>query len=364
MGAMNIDTSTAWGTFGRRLFLDRHLDFWLGEIDSTWSLSETRARIVDVTAETGDTKTFALRPSRRWTGFAAGQYVTVEVEIDGVRKRRCYSISSAPGAGRPFTITVKRVSGGCVSTWLHERARVGEVVTIGEAAGDFVLPEPLPAKLLFVSGGSGVTPIFSLLGELAERGCLEDVVLLHYARTRGDVIFHDRLTALAERHPGFQLVFRFTGGAGASRYFGEETLRSVVPDFASRHTFLCGPPALMGEVDRVWERCGLTQHLRRERFVPPSPRAAVAGGAAGARVTLAESGRSFESDGRGTLLEQTERAGASPAYGCRMGVCRTCACRKRTGTVENVLTGEVSSEPDEDVQLCISVAHSDVELSL
>ncbi len=147
-----------------------------------------------------------LRPSRRFAGFRAGQYVTVDVEVDGTRLRRCYSISSAPGRGRSFTITVKRAPGGAVSTWLHDRARVGDVVGIGEAAGDFVLPEHAPNGLLFLSGGSGITPVFSLLDDMAARGALENAVLVHYARSAEDVIFRDRLVALAERHPGFRLI--------------------------------------------------------------------------------------------------------------------------------------------------------------
>ena len=363
-------------TLVRRLFLDRQVEFWLSEIDPTLALGEIRARIVDVAAETPDVKTFVLRPSRRWSGFTAGQYVTLEVEIDGVRKRRCYSISSAPGffdqgarpmsarnAGRSFAITVKRVEGGLVSGWLHDHARIGDVVTIGPAAGDFTLSEATPAKLLFVSGGSGITPIFSILVDLAERGRLKDAVLLYYARTRAEVIFHDHLVALAERHPGFRPLLCFTRGGDSTERFSEESLRALVPDFAERHTFLCGPPALMAEAERVWGRNGLNDRLSRERFVPPT--VASVAGARGARVTLARSGRTFETGGSGTtLLEEAERAGAKPAYGCRMGVCHTCKCRKTSGAVQNVLTGEISSEPDEDIQLCISVARSDVELSL
>lgn len=353
-----------WQAFTKRLFLDRQLDFWLRELDPAFGIRELRARLVEIVAETADTKTFVLRPSRRWGSHLPGQYVTIDVEVDGVRNRRCYSISSVPGAGREFSITIKRVAGGTVSSWLHDRARVGDVVTIGPAAGDFVLPDPAPSKLLFLSGGSGITPIFSLLLALAERGGLRDVVLLHYAPTRQDVIFRDRLVALAERHPGFRLVLRFTREPGGAERWGEKALRGLVPDFTQRDTFLCGPPALMAEAEGLWKRHGASDRLRREAFVPPAATPVSIDGAAGARVALARSGRSFESDGKGTLLEQAERAGAKPAYGCRMGICHTCKCRKQSGTVQNLLTGEISSEPEEDIQLCISVARSDIALAL
>ena len=359
---MSVSFSSLAGTVAARLFLDRHLGFWLGELEPTWSLRETRARITAIVSETSDTKTFVLRPSRRFAGFVPGQYVPVEVEVDGARLRRCYSISSAPGAGRSFTITVKRVEGGAVSTWLHDRARVGDVIRLGEAAGDFVLPEHTGRGLLFVSGGSGITPIFSLLEDLSSRGVLENVVFVHYARSPEDVIFRSRLVALAERHLGFRLILRFTRGGSRER-FSEEALRAVVPDFTERDAYLCGPPALMDAAEALWLRLGLADRLRRERFVSmaaavPPPEAV------DARVTLLRSGLSFASDGRTTLLEASERAGASPASGCRMGICHTCKCRKTIGTVQNLLTGEISSEPDEDIQLCISVARSDLELAI
>jgi stearoyl-CoA 9-desaturase NADPH oxidoreductase len=351
-----------FGTLATRLSLDRQLDFWLGEVDPVLSLREVRARITDIVEETPDAKTFVLWPSRRWPSFAAGQYVTIDVETDGVRRRRCYSISSAPSEGRSFTITVKRVTRGCVSNWLHDRARIGDAVVVAPAAGAFVLPDPIPRKLLFMGAGSGITPIFSLLLELANRRRLDDVALLHYAPTRDDVIFHDRLVALAEEHRGFRLAIRLTRGFDRRGRFSEGSLRSLVPDFADRETFLCGPPPLMAEVERLWAQYGLLGRLRRERFVPPMPLPGVASGEA--CVTLLRSGRSFVSDGSGTLLEQAERAGARPAYGCRRGICHSCRCRKKSGTVQNVLTGEVSSAPDQDIQLCIAVARSDVELSI
>src|SRR5687768_8137938 len=120
-------------TVSRRLFLDRQAAFWLDQLLPTRSLREIRARVVEVIDETPDTRTFVLRPNRRWRGHRAGQHTTVEVEIDGVRHRRCYSISSAPSDPR-LAITVKRVAGGRVSPWLHEHVRPGHVLRLGPAA--------------------------------------------------------------------------------------------------------------------------------------------------------------------------------------------------------------------------------------
>jgi ferredoxin-NADP reductase len=345
------------------LFLDRQAEFWMGELDPVRSLGEPRARVVEVVEETRDTKTFALRPNAAWSGHRAGQYTSVEVEIDGVRVRRCYSISSAPGDAF-VSITVKRVSGGRVSTWLHEHVRAGDVLRLGAPAGDFVLPSPTPKKVLLLSGGSGITPVMSMLRDLAACDAIDDVVFVHHARSRADVIFGDELADLAARHAGLRLVLCLDDDASGPGGFDEAYFATQVPDFGERSTFLCGPTPLMDRAERLWERVGASDLLELERFTPalrPLPTMPATGGV---QVRLRRSARNVVAKGQGSLLEQLERAGERPPHGCRIGICRTCKCRKQSGTVQNLVTGEVSSEPDEEIQLCISSPRSDLELDL
>ncbi len=345
-------------TAAQRLFLDRNAEFWLGQLHRTWSLAEIRARVVEVVDETRDVKTFRLRPNRRWTGHRSGQYTGITVEIDGVRVRRCYSISSAPG-DRLLSITVKRVPGGRVSGWLHERVRPGHVIRLDPPAGEFVLPEPAPAGLLMLSGGSGITPVMAMLRALAAAGAIDDLTFVHHAHGRDDVIFRAELEALAERHSGLRLVL-------CHGRFDEARLARLVPDFAARRTFLCGPAGLMARVEAMWSAHGAAARLQLERFTaagaapPPASDREVRA----VELRLTRSGRAIAATTAGTLLEQLERAGERPPHGCRIGICHTCRCRKRTGTVRNLLTGAVSSEEDEEIQLCISVPCSDVELHL
>ncbi len=351
-------------SFARRLLLDRQVDFWLGELNPTWSLVEIRARVAAVVVETSDTRTFVLRPNGAWRGHRAGQHTTIEVEIGGVRVRRCYSLSSAPSDKLP-AITVKRLPGGRVSGWLHDQVRPGHLLRLAPAAGDFRLPEPTPHKLLMLSGGSGITPLMSMLRDLATRGDIRDLVFVHHARSVKDVIFRGALTELAARHAGLRLILCLSDGTSGPGRFDEAQLRRLVPDFAERDAFLCGPPGLVERVDRLWARAGAAARLSHEHFVAPAVRLRAAGreGEAPVSVRLTRSGRSFTA-ASGTLLEQLEYAGEHPRFGCRMGICQTCKCRKRTGSVENLLTGAVSHEPDEDIQLCISAARSDLELCL
>jgi stearoyl-CoA 9-desaturase NADPH oxidoreductase len=361
-------TPSLWRAFRqtavRRLFLYRDADFWLRELNPAWSLTEQRARVVEVVDETPTAKTFVLEPTRRLENYRAGQYLTVEVEVDGVRVRRCYSISTPPERNGTFTITVKRVADGRVSNRLHDHLSAGDVLTVSPAMGEFILPEPTPAALLFVTGGSGITPVMAMLLDRAARGDLADAVLVHYARSREDVIFRSRLEALAACHPGFRLVLCLDDDPRRADRFSEEELRAIVPNFASRETFLCGPGGLMERIENMWRGHGLEARLHQERFVASAAPGFADAGATGARVTLVRARRTFVSDGRSSLLEQAERAGARPAYGCRMGICQTCKCRKRSGAVQNVVTGEVSTEPDEDIQLCISVPRSDVVIDV
>jgi ferredoxin-NADP reductase len=351
---------TAGRAVARRLFLDRQARYWAGRLGR--APGACLARVVDVIDETPDTKSFLLRPNGRWQGHRAGQYTTVELEIDGVRQRRCYSLSSAPSE-ELLRITVKEVAGGRVSRWLHQRLRRGDRLLLGAAAGDFVLPDPLPSRLLLLGGGSGITPLMAMLRELDGRRAVGDVVLVNYARRRDELIFHASLEALAARHAGLSIHFCLDDDPGAKGGFDETRLAERVPDFAERDTYLCGPAGMMVRVERMWQAAGARERLRSERFAAPTtiapPRAAGT-----CTVRLAGSGRSHHVSVEHSLLDGLERAGERPPHGCRIGICHGCRCNKRSGTVQNLITGAVSSQPDEAIQLCISVAVSDLELGL
>ncbi len=363
LGLRTQFVETAW----RRWFLDRHVDFWRNELGIPAGM---RARVVQIIAETANTRTFVLRTDRRWPGHRAGQYIPIDVEIDGVRARRCYSISSGASirGARRISITVKRVPGGRVSTWLHEHVQPGDTLDIGSPAGDFVIDgggvelEPqVSRRLLLVAGGSGITPVIAIVRDLATRHALHDVVVVHAALRDDDAIFGRELAELATTMPGLRLVAHRDAMHGR---LDATVLARVVPDLASREVFVCGPPGLLDLVLDVATAAGVPVH--HERFataLPVPPRAPTSDNATPTPVTIHLRGRSIAVGGTESLLTELERAGERPPHGCRMGICNTCRCHKQSGTVEDLLTGAVSSEPDEEIRLCVSIARSDLELA-
>lgn len=334
------------------------IDDLLGQLHGTWALGRIKARVVASRDETPDVRSFLLRPNRRWPGFAAGQHVVVTLEIRGVRHHRSYSLSSAPGE-RLLRITVKRQPGGRVSNAIHDGLRPGDVVELSPPAGDFVLPAVLPEKLLLLSAGSGITPIASLLHDLRRRDPQCDVVFVHACRTPGDAIFAAELEALAAAMPRLRLVTHASAERGR---LDADRLVALVPDYRERSTWLCGPDSFMAMVRARWEADGLAGRLACERFAAPAPSGRAADAPVSIRAT--RSGRSFTSTGERPLLVEAEQAGLSPKHGCRIGICRTCRCRLTSGTVENLRTGERTSEPGRLIQLCVSAARSDLELEL
>lgn len=345
-------------TAARRFFVDRQTGLWRSELAWLGVRSRDHARITAVLDETPDTRTLVLEPPRGWVPHRPGQWTRVEIELAGVRTSRCYSLSSAPHDPE-LRITVKRVPNGRVSGRLHT-LRAGDALRISPAEGQFVLPTH-PARLLLLSGGSGITPMRAMWRALLESDAA-DVVIVHHARTRADVIFGAELDALAKRR-GFRVVVRLDDeharpGEGG---FDEGALRTAVPDLEEREVFVCGPPAMMQRVEAM----GLPR-LHVERFVgaPRSPAADPE--ATEVLVTLggraSPSGRTLPARTDATLLDQLEAAGERPASGCRMGLCRTCSCLKRSGTVRHAISGAISDAPDEIIQLCVSVPCTDVEL--
>ncbi|MGW4484437.1 ferredoxin reductase [Amycolatopsis sp. NPDC004368] len=335
---------------------DRYLEL----LDPMLVRGEIRGRVVAVRHQTPDTVTFTVRPSRAWRGFEAGQYVRLTVEIDGVRRTRCYS-PCGPGEG-DLEFTVKADPQGLVSRHLHTTTRAGTVFGLSAAAGEFTLPSPRPQRIVLVSGGSGITPVLAMARRLVAEGHRGEVVFLHYSNSSEDALHRADLAELARRHPGFRVVHAYTHAAGGDLrgFFSQGHLEQAAPWFRDAETFLCGPKPLMDAARELFEAEGLGERLHTEEFTAPPLTFDTE--AAEGTVRFARSGRECANSGK-PLLEQAEDAGLSPEHGCRMGICFSCTQVKTAGRVRNARTGEISGEEDEEIQLCISVPVGDVEIN-
>ncbi|ORV10757.1 ferredoxin reductase [Mycobacterium celatum] len=327
------------------------VDRYTEQLDPTWTLGEARAKVVDVRRTTPRSVTMTLRPNAAFDrGVKAGQYINVTVDVDGRRHTRCYSPANAEGS--PFLeLTVGRHDGGVVSSHLYEHAQPGMVVGLAGVGGDFVLPAPRPRRILFVSGGSGITPVMAMLRTLVAEGHTGEVAFVHYARNPAEACYRDELAAM----PHVRVLHGYTrsGDGDLDGRFGAEHLAAAMP--SPDAVFVCGPKAL---VDAVREHC---DNVYTESFVAPTFE--VPAEPSGGRVTFADSGIEVVDDGR-PLLEQAEAAGLTPQSGCRMGICHTCTRRKTCGVVRNLTTGAVSTVAGEDVQICVSVPVGDVDIAL
>jgi stearoyl-CoA 9-desaturase NADPH oxidoreductase len=339
--------------------VDRYLEL----IRPSWSLREARAEIVEARRQTAGSVTLTLRPNENWKGFGTGQFVRLTVEIDGVRHTRCYSPACSEHAAGRIEITVKAHPEGQVSGFLNRAARRGMVVGLSAADGDFILPADRPERLLLISGGSGITPVMSMLRTLCDEGHAGAVTFVHYAPTRDAVLYRSELRAIAARHPNVRVIHAYTREAGGdlTGHLCREHLRAVAPDAAVAETYACGPPGLIESARSICAEDGTEQLLHVESFLPPS--LALRSDRAEGSVSFARAGERVANNGR-SLLEQAEQAGLNPQFGCRMGICHTCTCRKTAGSVSNLVTGEVSSAEEEDIQICVSVPVGDVELDL
>ncbi|KRC63376.1 hypothetical protein ASE12_00535 [Aeromicrobium sp. Root236] len=341
------------------------IDHYLDQIHPMLAAENVRARVVEVVQETGDASTVILRPNGAWKGFTPGQHVQFGVEVDGTRRVRCFSVSSSRAAKKgTFSVSVKAHPDGYVSQFLHKELKPRTIVYLSQAEGEFVLPRQVPDNLLLVSGGSGITPVMSMIRTLRDTGHQGRVTFLHYARSRDDEMFTADLDALAEA-ANVTVMRIYTRqpapGAELKGRFHVDHLKHLGIDPTETLTYVCGPAGLIATVRDTYTELGAADQLQLEYFKVPS----VDLDAADATGTLTFDDAKIEADNSGaTILEQAEAAGLKPEFGCRMGVCNTCVVKKNHGAVRHVISNEISANTDETIKICVHVPVGDVNVAL
>jgi ferredoxin-NADP reductase len=334
---------------------------YLELINPLWSTRELKGRIEEVRRETEDAATVLIKPGYSWPGHKPGQYVRIGIDIDGVRHWRAYSLTSDPyREDGLISITPKRVDSGQVSPYLVDKARPRTIVSLSKIEGEFVLPDPPPEKLLFISAGSGITPIMSMLRHLDHYDEIGDVVHLHSARHSDEVIFGSELRELAERRDGFRLHEQMTREHGR---MGPEDLERLCPDWRERQTYISGPNEMLDAFNEHFDREADCEQLHMERFQPKLGLGQKGEGEGGS-IKFLMSECETESDGHKPILVAGEDAGLELPFGCREGICHTCVGELRSGHVRDLRTGKVYGQEGEVIRTCISAPEGPIEIEL
>ncbi len=336
---------------------------YLDLLDPLRAGADLRGRVIDIRRETADAVTVVIRPGKGWLGHVPGQYIRIGIDIDGVRNWRAYSLThradGSPAAGIPagcIAITTKAIPDGKVSTHLVRTATTGTMVMLDQATGDFTLPSPAPAKVLFLTAGSGITPVMGMLrNHLAE---LSDVAQVHCAPTASDVIFADELN----RYAGSGHLSLTVNLDDAHGILDLESLDAMVPDWRERETWTCGPTGLLDAAEAHWAAAGIEDRLHTERFRPT-----VIEPGEGGQVTFLGSNISVDSDGSTAILDAGEEAGVLMPSGCRMGICFGCVVTMREGAIRDLRTGEITVvEPGDElpIQTCVNAVAGSCDIEI
>ncbi|SMD13832.1 hybrid-cluster NAD(P)-dependent oxidoreductase [Rhizobium sp. RU36D] len=300
---------------------------------------------LDVHEETHDVRTFTFAsPEGKKIAFQAGQYFLFDLGIDNEDDGRCYSISSSPRRENAVSVTVKRVAGGKVSNWLHDNMKPGMAVRATGPLGKFLRPDA--PKYLFLSGGSGITPVMSMVREMADRAMPVDVVFLHAGRSPRDLIFRDELTLLARRMKGLRLLLlpeTLNGDPawpGLAGRISRELLALAVPDLAERTVMCCGPAPFMAAARQITSALGVpADRYREESFdtaviddLPAPVESAPA--SQSYKVQFAKQGKVIDVSSEQTVLSQAKKSGVRLPSSCANGICGTCKSKLVSGAVD------------------------------
>ena len=323
------------------------LDPFLGE-RPVWNDEVDQLLVcTQVVPVTHDVKTFVLEPlTPRVFRYDPGQFLTLTFTIGGQDVDRCYTISSPPTRPDLLTITVKRVPGGSVSNWLHDGLRVGDSLRANGPLGQFSMVQHPAAKYLFLSAGSGVTPLMSMTRTLYDLGEATDVVFVHCARSPADIIFRSELDAIEATAGDIRVEILCEADSVDEQWSGLRgrlslpVLSQIVPDLHEREIFTCGPAPYMGAVRDILDLAGIDQaRYHEESFdlaaaAAPPVGTSVPSGAQTYQVVFSRSDRTIECDADTNILDAAIRAGVNLPSSCGEGVCGTCKSTLIHGTVD------------------------------
>ncbi|WP_417346250.1 2Fe-2S iron-sulfur cluster-binding protein [Ferrimonas sp.] len=322
----------------------------------------------EIRAETHDVNTY-LFESDQPIDFIPGQFLPLQVEIDGDSHSRCYSLASIPGDNR-YALTIKRVSGGLVSNYLADNARVGDNFATLSAGGEFHYQYAQQGKLLMLSAGCGITPVYSMLRARLQADPDADIVFVHSARTPADRIFPRELEQLAQAHPNLRLCWVVSEGAESGQLDGQldaRLLLSLTTDIRERTILMCGPQGYMEAAHGWFDALGVDpERVFHEMFAPVSGDNGPEPASEGAGHTLTVADKAVNIDGSQTVLEALEAGGLPIFAACRAGVCGSCKCKGDGEKLERTSVGPLTPQELEEGYFlaCASRVTGDMQVTL
>ncbi|MDJ0657994.1 MAG: FAD-binding oxidoreductase [Crocosphaera sp.] len=370
-----------------------------------WDKGKITVRCLNIIEDTNDVKTFRfIGKSPTLFNYKPGQFVTLNLNINGKPIKRAYSISSTPSRPHTLEITVKRVPApadvpdappGLVSNWLHDHLKVGDEITLTGPSGKFTCVDNNTTKLLFISAGSGITPMMSMSRWALDTVANRDIMFVHSARSPRDIIYRKELEAMAANHSNFHLALTITRDATGDPWWGfqgrlnEVLLPAICSDYKERVIYVCGPDGFMKGVKNLVEALGFPmENYYQESFgsskkkqspskekkdnssvVEPPKNTSSNGHSATAKlakvsnnntsypVVFAKSGKEVLCDEQMSLLELAEEEMIEVDSSCRSGGCGSCKIKKLEGDIryEGEADGlESSDQEDGYILACIA----------
>ncbi|MCM2294544.1 hybrid-cluster NAD(P)-dependent oxidoreductase [Allorhizobium sp. BGMRC 0089] len=343
-----------------------------------WSDREHMLECVAWTPEAPDVMTFTFKPDRPglWFRYRPGQFVTLELPVGPEPVLRTYTLSSSPS--RPYTVavTVKAQKGSIGTRWMFENLKPGMKIRAIGPLGDFSYVNHPGEKYLFISAGSGITPMMSMSRDMADREPDSDVNFIHCARSPDDIIFRWELEYKARYLPYFQTGFiveevkRSQLWTGLRGFIDKAKIALLAPDFLERTVFCCGPEPFMATVRESLEGAGFDMsRYHEETFQPVAPQLPVAvaetsGEAKPFTVSFSQAGKKATCEPGFTVLQAARSIGVRIGAACESGLCGTCRVMKLSGEVDMAHNGGILDEEIEEgyILACCSRPRGDVEI--
>ena len=335
-------------------------------------------RVSEIREETPSTKTLRLVSVNNYLPpFQAGQYINVFVDITGVRTSRPYSISSSPAQRGYYDITVRKVEDGFVSNYLLEEVKVGQVLESTAPAGNFYY-NPLfhGNDLVFLAGGSGITPFMSMIREVTDRDIDRKIHLVYGSQFEDDVIFQDELEDRSRRHENFSYNLVLSsppdGYKGLKGFITEGLLKQVLGDIKNKIFYICGPKPMYTFCMAELEKLGIeARKIRLEISGPPKDITAEPGWPRGLDASTVfkvkiRNGKTINAKAGEPLMVSLERAGIVVEAMCRSGECSMCRTKLLDGKVFHPQAVKLRKS-DRDfgyIHPCVAYPIQDLEIML